>query len=153
MLVQFCFKNFKSFRDDTILDMSATKITEHSDRIISAGNEKLLSVAAIYGANASGKSNVIEAFRFMVTYVLESFSYGGDHDTNRYTENRNKNFAANIKKCVSDGFFTCVNDTDFALSATGQDAASGILNRCAEKKLTPKRKRVDKRLQRCHINS
>lgn len=80
MLIQFCFKNFKSFRDDTILDFSATKITEHSDRVISAGYEKLLPAAAIFGANASGKSNVVEAFRYMVTYVTESFSYGGDPD-------------------------------------------------------------------------
>lgn len=78
MLIQFCFKNFKSFRDDTILDMSATKITEHSDRVVSLCNEKILPVAAIFGPNASGKSNVIEAFRFMVNYVVESFSYGGD---------------------------------------------------------------------------
>lgn len=78
MLIQFSFKNFKSFRDDTILDFSATKITEHSDRVISIGYEKLLPTAAIFGANASGKSNVIEAFRYMVTYVMESFSYGGD---------------------------------------------------------------------------
>ncbi len=78
MLIQFRFKNFKSFRDDTILDLSATKITEYSDRIISAGYEKLLPTAAIFGANASGKSNVIEAFRYMMTYVIESFSYGGD---------------------------------------------------------------------------
>lgn len=80
MLIQFCFKNFKSFRDDTILDLSATKITEHSDRVISAGYEKLLPTAAIFGANASGKSNVIEAFRYMMTYVIESFAYGGDPD-------------------------------------------------------------------------
>lgn len=80
MLIQFRFKNFKSFRDDTILDLSATKITEHSDRVISAGYEKLLPTAAIFGANASGKSNVIEAFRYMMTYVIESFSYGGDPD-------------------------------------------------------------------------
>lgn len=80
MLIQFRFKNFKSFRDDTILDLSATKITEHSDRVISAGYEKMLPVAAIFGANASGKSNVIEAFRYMITYVLESFSYGDDPD-------------------------------------------------------------------------
>ena len=73
MLIQFRFKNFKSFRDDTILDLSATKITEHSDRVVAAGKEKLLPAAAIYGANASGKSNVIKAFRFMTTYVLESF--------------------------------------------------------------------------------
>ncbi len=83
MLIQFRFKKFKSFRDDAILDFSATKITEHSDRVISAGYEKLLPVAAIFGANASGKSNVIEAFRYMMTYVLESFSYGGDPDNRK----------------------------------------------------------------------
>ncbi len=83
MLIQFRFKNFKSFRDDTILDLSATSISEHSDRVIVAGYEKLLPAAAIFGANASGKSNIIEAFRFMMTYVLESFSYGGDSEEKR----------------------------------------------------------------------
>lgn len=87
MLIQFRYKNFKSFRDDTILDLSATKITEHSDRVISAGYEKLLPAAAIFGANASGKSNVIEAFRYMMTYVIESFSYGGDPDDKK-TKNK-----------------------------------------------------------------
>lgn len=80
MLIQFRFKNFKSFRDDTILDLSATKITEFSDRVIQLGTEKILPTAAIYGANASGKSNVIEAFRYMTTYVMESFAYGGETD-------------------------------------------------------------------------
>ena len=80
MLIQFRFKNFKSFKDDNILDLSATKITEHSDRVVQAGNEKVLSTAAIFGANASGKSNVIEAFRFMATYVIESFAFGGEGD-------------------------------------------------------------------------
>ncbi|MBQ2698814.1 MAG: AAA family ATPase, partial [Firmicutes bacterium] len=80
MLIQFRFKNFKSFRDDTIFDMSATKITEFSDRVFRVGNERILHAAAIYGANASGKSNVIEAFSFMTTYVIESFSFGGDTD-------------------------------------------------------------------------
>ncbi len=87
MLIQFRFKNFKSFRDDTILDLSATKITEHSARVISAGYEKLLPTAAIFGANASGKSNVIEAFRYMMTYVIESFSYGGDPEDKK-TKNK-----------------------------------------------------------------
>lgn len=80
MLIQFRFKNFKSFRDDTILDFSATKITEHSDRVVQIGNEKILPTAAIFGANASGKSNVIQAFRFMTTYVIESFAFGGEGD-------------------------------------------------------------------------
>lgn len=78
MLIQFRFKNFKSFKDDTILDLSATKMTEYNDRVIRIGNERIIPTAAIYGANASGKSNVIEAFRYMTTYVLESFAYGGE---------------------------------------------------------------------------
>lgn len=80
MLIQFRFKNFKSFKDDTILDLSATKITEHADRVVQIGNEKILPTAAIFGANASGKSNVIEAFRFMTSYVIESFAFGGESD-------------------------------------------------------------------------
>ena len=54
MLIQFSFKNFKSFRDEAILDLSAAKMTEFSDRVVLEGNEKILSMAAIYGANASG---------------------------------------------------------------------------------------------------
>lgn len=34
----------------------------------------------IYGANASGKSNVIEAFYYMMTHVAESFANGGEAD-------------------------------------------------------------------------
>lgn len=83
MLIQFRFQNFKSFRDDTILDLSATKISEHSNHIISSGNDRLLPAAAIFGANASGKSNVIEALRFMASYVINSFMYGGDNEKER----------------------------------------------------------------------
>lgn len=83
MLLQFNFKNFKSFRDDTTLDLTATKITEYSDHVISIGNERVLPVAAIFGANASGKSNILEAFKYMSTYVIFSFGYGGDESEKR----------------------------------------------------------------------
>lgn len=78
MLLQFNFKNFKSFRDDTTLDLTATKITEHNTHVISVGKEKILPIAAIFGANASGKSNIQEALRYMSIYVIASFAYGGD---------------------------------------------------------------------------
>ena len=48
MLIQFNFKNFRSFRDDVTLDLSATKISEFNDRVIELGNEKILPVAAIF---------------------------------------------------------------------------------------------------------
>ena len=78
MLIQFSFKNFNSFRDEATLDLSAAKMTEFSERVISFGGEKILPVAAVYGANASGKSNVYAAFEYMTDYVLNSFKYGDE---------------------------------------------------------------------------
>jgi AAA15 family ATPase/GTPase len=86
MLIQFNFKNYKSFRDEVSLDLSATKITEHEDHVVSIANDKLLKVAAIYGANASGKSNVYDAFDYMSYYVSESFKFGGEKESRRKTE-------------------------------------------------------------------
>lgn len=80
MLIQFSFKNFKSFRDEAILDLSAAKMTEFSDRVVSEGNDKILPMAAIYGANASGKSNIYNAFGYMADYVIESFKYGDEEE-------------------------------------------------------------------------
>ncbi len=86
MLIQFNFKNFKSFRDEASLDLSATKITEHESHVVDIANDKLLKVAAIYGANASGKSNVYDAFDYMTYYVSESFNFGGEEDSRRKKE-------------------------------------------------------------------
>ncbi len=80
MLIQFNFKNFKSFREEANLDLSATKMTEFAERVVSIGSEKILPVAAIYGANASGKSNIYNAFEYMTEYVAESFKYGDEVD-------------------------------------------------------------------------
>lgn len=87
MLIQFNFKNFKSFRDEVSLDLSATKITEHESHVVDIANDKLLKVAAIYGANASGKSNVYDAFGYMTYYVADSFNFGGEEDNRRKIEN------------------------------------------------------------------
>ena len=85
MLIQFNFKNFKSFRDEVSLDLTATKITEHEGQVAEAANDKLLKVAAIYGANASGKSNVYDAFEYMTYYVDESFKFGDEEERRRKT--------------------------------------------------------------------
>lgn len=85
MLIQFNFKNFKSFRDEVSLDLSATKITEHETHVVEIANDKLLKVAAIYGANASGKSNVYDAFEYMTYYVCESFKFGDENERRRKT--------------------------------------------------------------------
>lgn len=76
MLVQFMVKNFLSFKDETVLDMTAIHAyKEHECNLIDNGTkEKILRVAAIYGANASGKSNLYMAMRFFQRIVLESLN-------------------------------------------------------------------------------
>lgn len=65
MLLKFNFKNFKSFKNENSLDMEATPIKEHEYNTVNVDNKKYLKIAAIYGANASGKTNVLEAFDYM----------------------------------------------------------------------------------------
>ena len=80
MLIQFSFKNFKSFREEATLDLSAAKMTEFAERVVTVGSERILPTAAIYGANASGKSNIYNAFEYMSRYVADSFQYGDEEE-------------------------------------------------------------------------
>ncbi len=72
MLIKFNFKNFKSFKNENCLDMEAASIKEHEYNTINIKDKKYLKVAAIYGANASGKTNVLEAFKFMKEKLMIS---------------------------------------------------------------------------------
>lgn len=76
MLVQFMIKNVLSFRDETILDMTAINAyKEHECNLIDIGaKDKFVRVAAIYGANASGKSNLNIAMRYFQKIVVESLN-------------------------------------------------------------------------------
>ena len=84
MLLQFCFSNYRSFEGEGILDMRASGSNELSSHVRNNLNERVLPVTAIYGANASGKSSVFEAFQFMALCVLESLSFSDDNKKNPY---------------------------------------------------------------------
>jgi AAA15 family ATPase/GTPase len=78
MFIQFSVGNFRSFKERATLSMVAAN-TNARDPIINKNNTipvndklSLLTSAAIYGANASGKSNLIMAFAFMRQFVLAS---------------------------------------------------------------------------------
>ena len=72
MLIRFSFKNFKSFKNENVLDMEATSLKEHEYNVVKTDQVNLLKVAAIYGANASGKTNVLQAFDYMKKRILVS---------------------------------------------------------------------------------
>lgn len=72
MLIEFSVKNFLSFKNKVTLSMEKGHGNENIENIISAGNVDLLKTAAIYGANASGKSNLIKALTFAILFVRMS---------------------------------------------------------------------------------
>lgn len=74
MLIEFRVENHRSLRDEQVLTMEASGSTTGDDpRPRHEGHSQpLLPVAAIYGANASGKSNVVGALAFMRDAVIQS---------------------------------------------------------------------------------
>ena len=81
MLLSFRVANHRSIREETGLSLVATELNEHSVRETGVRSEgrpvSVLPAAGIFGANASGKSNVLDALRFMRRAVLESFADWG----------------------------------------------------------------------------
>ncbi|MEI6758648.1 MAG: ATP-binding protein [Chlorobium sp.] len=76
MLIEFRVKNFRSIREEQRLSLVANSDKEHSETHIVKGRETtglhILKSAVIYGANASGKSNLVSALLFMQQVVAES---------------------------------------------------------------------------------
>ncbi len=83
MLVLFRFKNFGPFKEEAVFDMRAVKsYKEHPYNLIQEENgDALVKVAAIYGANASGKSHFVAAYNCFCDVVKTSFRNKGK-DTN-----------------------------------------------------------------------
>lgn len=80
MLVNFRFKNFRSFFNENIFSLEATSNTELekintfevSKQLRNKGENVLLKSAVIFGGNASGKSNVLKALSYMRNVIIMS---------------------------------------------------------------------------------
>ena len=71
MIAEIKFKNMFSFRDETVLSFEADKSKDlESYHVVElAPDVKLLKLAVIYGANASGKSNIIKVCDFIRSFI------------------------------------------------------------------------------------
>ena len=133
MLVQFTVGNFLSFNKKQTLNLKAKGISELKTNISTFKNEKILRSAVIYGANSSGKSNLIKALERMREVVLTSVRLN-DSDELFYspfllsTETENKptffeivfwqnstryryGFEYNLKKIVNEWLFAGKTET------------------------------------------
>ena len=68
MIVEFTIKNFRSFKDEFTLSLEAENLPSNKAKLIeTSGGIPLLPSVGIFGANASGKSNVFKALSFMLS--------------------------------------------------------------------------------------
>lgn len=84
MLIQFIVKNFRSFRDEQALSLVASKDKSLQETNLCESGIKqaphLLNSSIIFGANASGKSNLLSALQLMRDLVIHSStSHGADN--------------------------------------------------------------------------
>ena len=85
MLVRFNVGNFCSISDNQSFSMISGNVKNHKDRLYSAKDFKILKFASIFGANASGKSNLIKAIHYAVTILLQGTENSfADSNRNNY---------------------------------------------------------------------
>ena len=80
MVLEIKLHNFFSFNEEMILDLRAGNINTKkskslSDNIFQFNQQDVLKTVALYGANASGKSNLIKSIRFCNAMVYESHKH------------------------------------------------------------------------------
>ena len=72
MILEFKIKNFLSFKDEVTFSFEATKDKNLEEYYVTeiVPGVRLLKLSIVYGANASGKSNLISAFEFIRNFCF-----------------------------------------------------------------------------------
>jgi len=98
MILEIHLSNFFSIKDEIVLDLRAGKIQSQTakmlnENIFDFNGENVIKTVALYGANASGKSNIINAIKFCCRMIIES-------------QNHNDNSIFNFSPFKFDGYLT-----------------------------------------------
>jgi hypothetical protein len=83
MVIEFSVANFLSFKERRTISFKAKSISELKQNTFTENKNKLVRSIVVYGANSSGKSNLIKAFERMKSLVLSSVKLN-DTDTLDY---------------------------------------------------------------------
>lgn len=75
MLLEFSCSNHKSIKSPILFSTVASKDTVDEDSLYIHENTRVLRTAVIYGANGSGKSNLVDAIHFVKNLVVNSIRY------------------------------------------------------------------------------
>ena len=107
MLIKISVENFKSFDQKEELSMiSSSKMQGNKNHRIKIKQTQLLKNAVVYGANASGKSNLVAAFAFIKTVLMEGLPVGSVNDFCRSKEdNKIRESVFELQFTVGDTFY------------------------------------------------
>ena len=85
MLLNFAVTNYRSIKERQVFSLMAVEGLPHEESLIrSKDNIPILPVALLFGANASGKSNILRAFGMMRQMVLNSVRLNPDDALDGY---------------------------------------------------------------------
>ncbi|MCB0728833.1 MAG: ATP-binding protein [Ignavibacteriae bacterium] len=89
MLIEFTVSNYKSIKNEQTFSLAASNLKEFKENYSSNPNKNdikldILKFAAIYGANGSGKSNLLKAIRVMQEFILNSTDAKLNEEINYY---------------------------------------------------------------------
>ena len=73
MLLEFRVKNFCSIGDEVALSMLAGQENREEEKLLLFDKYRVLPSCVIYGANGTGKTNLLKAMKFLQQAVLNSF--------------------------------------------------------------------------------
>ena len=82
MLLNYRFSNFRSFKEDSSLSMRAGSQRTLNENLIRDNGNRILPSTVIYGANASGKSNIIMSLALMREIIISGTIELGSPDIN-----------------------------------------------------------------------
>ena len=108
MLLQFSLENYLSFKNEAVLSLIGNKTTkEHEpENIINYREFKILKSAVVYGANASGKSNLFAGLNYMKRVVFNSFKEAISNEASSLQ--KNTAFRLNSKTKLESSFFQVI---------------------------------------------
>lgn len=137
MLIKVVVENYKSFDQREELSMiSSSKIQTNADHRVSIKKTNILKHAAIYGANAAGKSNIVKAIAFMKSVLNDGLQVNSMNDYCRNKEeNRKRESVFELLFSVGDkfyayGFSAVLNDLKITgewLYELNQNGSSNVL--------------------------
>lgn len=106
-LVRISVENYKSFdQREELCTISSSKLRENKCHWVKIKQTQLLKNAVVYGANASGKSNLVMAFEFVKSILMEGLPVGSANDFCRGREaNKTRESVFELQFSVGDTFY------------------------------------------------